>query len=143
MLRYTFKNIENAYKEKIANQEGSIFKYLSAIYGAYDSFVLDNFADNHFGGMVLASALWRIREKIGQETTDLLVAQTIVNLNEYQNMREDYYIGDKSDLYSGIDWSDVLFGMINKDKEYFDGKNIPIIIDEFSKTGYPVQSVKY
>lgn len=142
-LRYTFKNLENVYKDEITNPESNMSKYLSACYNTYSDYILDNYYDNHFGGMVLASTLWRIREEIGQEATDTLVAQTILDLNGYLNMREDYYTGDRKKLYKGIDWSDVLFGMINKDKKHYNGKNVAIIIDEFSKTGYPVQNIRY
>ena len=141
-LRYTLTRLENASKNEITNPKSNISKYLSVFYSAYNDY-LDVIYDNHLGGMVLASTLWHIREKIGQENTDKLVAQTILNLNEYLNLREDYYIGDKSKLYKGIDWSDVLFGMLEIDKKYFSGKNAPIIVDEFSKTGYPIQNVIY
>lgn len=142
-LRYTFKNFENVYKKEITNPESNMSKYLSACYNTYNDYILDNYQDNHFGGMVLASTLWHIREKIGQEVTDTLVAQTILDLNEYINMREDYYTEDKNKLHKGVDWSDVLFGMITKDKKHYNGENIPIIVDEFSKTGYPTQNIRY
>lgn len=142
-LRYTFKNLEKAYKNEIVNPEHSMSKYLLASYNTYNDYILDNYYDNHLGGMVLASTLWRIRTKIGQKPTDKLVAQTILDLNEYLKVREDYYMGDPSILLQGVDWSEVLFGMIDKDKKYFKGKNVAIIVDEFSKTGYPVKNIRY
>lgn len=142
-LRYTFRNLENVYKEEISNPNSSMSKYLSACYNTYDGYILDNYYDNHLGGMVLASTLWRIREEIGQGVTDNLVARTILDLNNYLNMREDYYKGDNSKLHKGVDWPDVLFGMINKDKKLYNGKNVSIIVDEFSKTGYPVKNIRY
>ena len=142
-LRYTFKNFETVYKDEIVNPESSMSKYLSACYNTYNDYILDNYYDNHFGGMILASTLWRIREQIRQATTDNLVTQTILNLNEYINMREDYYTGDISELYKGADWPDILFGMINEDKKTNNGKNSAIITDEFSKTGYPVQNIRF
>lgn len=142
-LRYTFKNLENVYKNVITNPESNMSKYLSASYDTYNDYILDNYYDNHLGGMVLASTLWRIREKIGQKVTDRLVAQTILDLNEYLNLRENYYTGDKSKLFEGVDWSEVLYGMIDKDKEHYNCKNAPIIVDEFSKTGYPVKNIRH
>ena len=142
-LRHTFKNLEKVYADEVANPKSNLSKYLSVCYNAYNDYILDNYYDNHLGGMILASTLWRIREEIGQTVTDKLVAQTILNLNEYLNMREDYYIGEENKLDDGIDWSDVFFGLINKDMEYFNGKNTSIIVNEFSKTGYPVQTIKY
>lgn len=142
-LRYTFENFGKAYANELTNPESSMSKYLSACYNTYNDYILDNYHDNHFGGMVLASTLWHIREKIGQSVTDKLIAQTILKANEYLNMRENYYLGDNSKLNDGIDWTEILFGMISKDKEYYNGENISIIIDEFSKTGYATQDIKY
>ena len=142
-LRYTFKNLERVYADQLTNPQSNMSKYLAACYNTYNDYILDNYYDNHYGGMILAGTLWRIREKIGQTATDKLVAQMILELNEYLKMREDYYIGDKNILSKGADWSDVLFGMIYKDKEYYNGKNISIIVDEFSKTGYPVQNIRF
>jgi hypothetical protein len=91
--------------------------------------------------MILTSTLWRIRQQIGQEKTDKLVAQTILNLNEYFAKRSEFYQSD--DVNSNrIDWCDVFYGLIQKDKELFSGKDIEIIKKEFARTGYPVDLMK-
>lgn len=141
-LRYTFKNLEKAYGQELQNPNSNISKYLSACYSTYNDYVLDNYQDNHYGGMILASTLWRIREQIGQETTDKLVAETILSLNQMMNMRKDYYNGDIASLPEAIEWCDVYYGLIRNDIEYFKGVNINIIKNEFLTTGYPIEKIK-
>ncbi len=141
-LRYTFKNLEKAYQRELLNPSSNISKYLSACYNTYNAYVLDNYQDNHYGGMILASTLWRIREKIGQEKADKLVAQTILSLNQFMDMRETYYEGNVNILPKAIEWSDVYYGLLKKDKECFKGKDNEIIKTEFSRTGYPIEKIK-
>ncbi len=141
-LRYTFRNLEKAYQRDLRNPNSNISKYLSACYNTYNSYILDNYQDNHYGGMILASTLWRIREKIGQEKTDKLVAQTILSLNKFMDMRKIYYKGNANTLPKAIEWCDVYYGLLKKDMEYFEGKDSEIIKTEFSKTGYPIEKIK-
>ena len=91
----------------------------------------------------MTSTLWRIREQIGQEKTDKLVAQTILNLNNYLNKRMEFYQSAEAQQQNMIDWYDVFYGLIQKDKELFEGQNIQVITHEFSRTGYPVDKVKH
>lgn len=135
--------MEEMYKDDINNPNSDMSKYLWACYNTYNNYILDNYNDNHLGGMVLASTLWRIRAKISQKTTDRIVAQTILDLNQYLKMRGDFYIGDKNKINTGIDWPEILFGLIDKDLKNHKGNNTKIIIDEFSETGYPVQNISY
>ncbi len=141
-LRYTFKNLEKAYEQELQNTNSNISKYLSACYSTYNDYVLDNYQDNHYGGMILASTLWRIREKIGQEKTDKLVAETILSLNQMMKMRKNYYKADINSLPEAIEWCDVYYGLIKKDIEYFKGENIDTIKKEFLTTGYPIEKIK-
>ncbi len=141
-LRYTFKNLEKAYRQELKNPNSNISKYLSVCYNTYNNYILDNYQDNHYGGMVLASTLWRVREKIGQKKTDKLVAQTILSLNQFMDMRKDYYKGKMNALPKAIEWCDVYYGLIEKDIEYFGGEDANIIKTEFSKTGYPIEKIK-
>jgi hypothetical protein len=142
-LRHTFKLLEESYPEELQNPESNISKYLSASYAYYGSDVLDKYYDNHRGAMILTGTLWRIREQMGREDTDKLIAQTIMNLNVYMDKRNDFYTSDINSLPDKIDWCDVFYGLIQKDKELYDGKNIQTIATEFTKTGYPVDLIKY
>jgi hypothetical protein len=142
-LRNTLRLIEESFPIKNQNPGSNISKYLSACYASYNDYILDNIYDNHRGGMVLTSTLWRIREQIGQEKTDKLVAQTILNLNNYLNKRMEFYHSADAQQQNMIDWYDVFYGLIQKDKELFEGQNIQVITNEFSRTGYPNDVVKY
>ena len=91
--------------------------------------------------MVLTSTLWRIREQLGQEKTDKLVAQTILSLNIYLDKRSEFYQSSETPWKDKIGWYDVYYGLMQKDKELFEGKDIPIITKEFTRTGYPIDIV--
>ena len=142
-LRNTLRLLEESYPQKIKNQHSNVSKYLAACYATYTDSLLDNIYDNHRGGMVLTSTLWRIREQIGQEKTDKLVAQTILSLNKYLDRRKEFYQSTETSKQNTIDWYDVFYGLIQKDKELFQGKDIQIIANEFAQTGYPIGIVKY
>jgi len=109
----------------------------------FADYILDNIYDNHLGGMVLASTLWRIRKNLGQEKTDQLVAKTILDLNHFMEMRNTYYDGDIKSLSEKIDWCDVFYGIIQKDKELYNAGDIKVIKKEFKITGYPIEKIKY
>ncbi|MDR1347462.1 MAG: hypothetical protein LBJ63_03395 [Prevotellaceae bacterium] len=142
-LRHTFKLLEESYPAELQNPKNNISKYLSTSYAYYGDDILDKYYDNHRGAMILTGTLWRIREQMGQEDTDKLIAQTIMNLNVYMDKRNDFFISDINSLPDQIDWCDVFYGLIQKDKELYDGKNIQTIVAEFTKTGYPVDLIKY
>jgi hypothetical protein len=142
-IRHLLKLLEESYPDEIKNPQNNVAKYLSACYHTYNDYVLDNIYDNHRGGMVLTSTLWRIREQMGQEDTDKLTAQTIMNLNEYMDKRSDFYKSYVNSLPDKIDWYDVFYGLIQKDKELYGGRDIQTIVAEFAKTGYPVDLIKY
>lgn len=142
-LRNTLRLLEESFPTEIQNPRSNISKYLSACYASYNDYILDNIYDNHRGGMVLTSTLWRIREQIGQEKTDKLVAQTILNLNTCLDKRVEFYQSAETQRQNTIDWYDVFYGLIQKDKELFEGWNIQIIASEFARTGYPIDEVKY
>jgi hypothetical protein len=141
-IRYFLKLMEESYPVETQNPQSNISKYLAAWHASYED-ILDQVYDNHRGGMVLTSTLWRIRETMGQENTDKLVAQTILNLNKYMDKRADFYNADTELLPDKIEWYDLFYGLIQKDKELFEGKNIQTIVSEFAKTGYSVDKVKY
>ena len=142
-MRNYLRLTEGSYPKEIKNPESNISKYLSACYAEYDDYILDNVYDNHRGGMVLTSTLWRIREQIGQEKTDKLVAQTVLNLNSYLDQRIDFYQSTEAPLQNKIDWYDVFYGLILQDRELFDGQNVQVISNEFARTGYLIYKVKY
>ena len=142
LIRNTLRLFEESYPAEIRNPQSNISKYLAACYSSYDNYVLDSIPDNHRGGMVLTSTLWRIREQIGQEKTDKLVAQTILNLNTYLDKRDEFYQSPETPWKDKIGWYDVFYGLIQKDKELFEGKDTQIITNEFARTGYPTDIVK-
>lgn len=143
-IRHFLELMAASYPIEMQNPESNTAKYLSACYATYNDNILDNVYDNHRGGMVLASTLWRIRQTIGQEKMDKLVAQTTMNLNQYMDKRSDFYDKEKIEsLRSRIDWCDVFYGLIQQDKNLFGGENATIITKEFERTGYPIALVTY
>ena len=143
LMRNSFRLLEESYPTEIQNPQSNISKYLTVCYASYGDEILDNVYDNHRGGMVLTNTLWRIREQIGQEKTDKLVAQTILNLNTYLDKREEFYQSSEAPWQDKIAWYDVFYGLIQKDKEFYKGQNVQIISDEFARTGYPIEIVKH
>jgi len=140
-VRNFLRLLKESYPTEIQNPQSNISKYLTACYASYDNYVLDSVYDNHRGGMVLTSTLWRIREQLGQEKTDKLVAQTILSLNIYLDKRSEFYQSSETPWKDKIGWYDVYYGLMQKDKELFEGKDIPIITKEFTRTGYPIDIV--
>jgi len=140
---YTIGNFlrlfEEAYPEEAQNPDSSVSKYLAAFHYSYDD-NLDRF-DNHRSNMVLASALWRIRKNIGQKKTDKLVAETVLDLNYYFDKRAEFLLTQEMTTSQRIEWFDVLYGLIQKDKELFNGKNFQLIVHEFTQAGYPVDTI--
>jgi hypothetical protein len=144
-LRRTLELIEESYPIEMQNPQSNVSKNIKASYATYDSDVLDNVYENHRGGMVLTSTLWRIRQKIGQKKTDKLVAQTILELNNYMGNRSAFYKRDNNTtpLPNEIEWYDVFYGLIQKDNEFNQGSNISIIVHEFERTGYPIHDIAF
>ena len=141
-LRRTLELFAESNSDEIKDSTSNVAKYLAACYATYNDEILDNIYDNHRGAMVLTSTLWRIRQIIGQEKTDRLVSQTILNLNEFMNERADFFHKDYRELLPNkIEWCDVFWGLIQKDKEFFGGRNATVITTEFKKTGYPVDLI--
>ena len=137
-LDYTFDLFKEGFQNEMKDTNSIIAKYCNNSMIFYKK-ILDKTIDNHRGGMVLTSTLWRIREQLGQEKTDKLVAETILNLNDYMNMRSEFYLND--DLVEKIWWYDVYYGLVHKDNELFNGEAREIIKTEFKRTGYPVEIV--
>ena len=142
-IRNSDRLLEESYPTETLNPQSNIAKYLAAEYASCTDSILDNIYDNHRGGMVLTSTLWRIREQIGQEKTDKLVAQTILNLNTFLDKRAEFYQSSETPWKDKIGWYDVFYGLIQKDKELFEGKDIQVITNEFARTGYPIEIIKY
>lgn len=133
-----------SYPAEMQNPQSNVARFLSASYATYSDEILDKVYDNHRGGMALTSTLWRIRQAIGQEKTDKLVVQTILNLNQYMDKRADFYSKEEIEsLPDKIDWCDVFYGLIQQDWELFEGKHVSVIAAAFEKTGYPVGLVTY
>ncbi len=140
-LRRTFELLEESFPVEVADTNSFISKYNKLSLKQYDKY-LDKNVDNHRGGFLYTSTLWRIREQIGQKSTDKLVAETILSLNEYMNKRSEFYSVDAEDKpQEKIMWYDLYYGLIQKDNELFDGKNNVIIASEFKKSNFPIEKI--
>ena len=139
-LDYTFNLLKDSYPKEMLNPNSNVARYYNASMTYYEK-ILSKKVDNHRGGMVLTSTLWRIRQQLGQEKTDELIAETILSLNNYKNMRFKFY-QSKDDLVEKIWWYDLYYGLIDKDHELNNGVNREIITKEFKRTGYPVEKVQ-
>lgn len=132
--------IAASYPQKIQNPNSNVFKFYDVNMNAYKNY-LDEI-DNHRGGMIITSTLWRIREQLGQKMTDRLVAETILDLNKFMDMRNEFYnAAENEKLRDRIDWYDLYFGLIQKDKELNEGKGFEVIKNEFAQTGFPINIV--
>ncbi|MCW3787089.1 hypothetical protein [Plebeiibacterium sediminum] len=141
-LRRTFQLIKESFPEEIADTSSFLSKYCTLSQELYSK-ILDTQIDNHRGGFLYTSTLWRIREQIGKEKTDRLVAQAILNLNEYMNKRSDYYRFDiNEEVEEKIMWYDFYYGLLLKDKELFDGKNQSVISAEFKRSNFPIDKIE-
>lgn len=142
LLSSSMQLLKESYAEEIKDSSQNISKYINLTLKTYGD-VLNVVYDNHRTGLIITSTLWHIRERLGQEKTDKLVAQTILNLNKYQSQREKFYTNDKDETLSKkIDWYDLFFGLIQKDRELFRGENADLIKNEFETTGFPVQKIR-
>jgi len=141
-VAYSFQLLKKSYAEDLKDSTKCISRYINLSLETYGD-KLSGIYDNHRTALIVTSTLWRIREKLGQENTDKLVAQTILNLNKYQEEREFFYKADKDEILSKkIDWFDLLHGLIQKDLELFGGKNSELIKNEFKQTGFSVEKIK-
>lgn len=141
-MDYSFQLLKKSYAEELKDSTKNISKYISLSEKAYGD-QLTGVYDNHRTALVVTGTLWRIREKLGVEKTDRLLAQTILNLNKYQKRREVFYQtaqGEK--LAKHIDWYDLIYGLTQMDKQLFGGEDIRIILKEFKKTGFSVEKIK-
>jgi hypothetical protein len=116
-----------SYPEQMKNPAGAIRRTYDVQMEYYADYM--HIIDNHRGGMILASTLWRIRQSLGQAVMDKLVAETILNLNAYMD-----------DGAETATWRHVYRGLVQKDKEMNGGHSYGVIHDEFQKTGYPVET---
>ncbi len=139
-LDRTFQLLKDSYPGKILEPDSFIAKYYNASISYYGD-VLSKKVDNHRGGMVLASTLWRIRRQAGRERTDRLIAETILDLNRYMEQRAVFCRSDEERSES-ICWYDLFYGLIAKDRELFNGADCEIIKKEFARTGYPVERIR-
>ena len=140
-LGNTLKLMAESYPEQMKDTTSIIYK----IYKVENEFYKDYFhiIDNHRGGMILTSTLWRIRESLGQTVTDMLVAESILSLNNSMDRRNDFYTPDSGEVVpQKIEWYDLYYTLLEKDKEINKGAGYNSIYNEFQKTGYPVEKVK-
>lgn len=141
-LDYTFKLLKKSYNEELKDSTKNISRYINFSLKAYGDKLKDVY-DNHRTALIITSTLWRIRKHLGQKKADKLVAQTILNLNNYQNQREKFYTAEKDEkLSENIDWYDLFYGLIQQDKEIWGGENVEIIKNEFKKTGFPIDKIE-
>lgn len=141
-LNHTLMLIKNAYMNQITDSTNNISKYYNLTQNKYKQLLFQKI-DNHRAGLVITSTLWRIREQIGAEKTDKLVASTILDLNKFMEKRSQFYVADKGEnVEDYLDWYDLYYGLIEKDMELFKGVDNAIITLSFRQTGFPVYKVK-
>ncbi|MFT3739241.1 MAG: hypothetical protein QM786_10825 [Breznakibacter sp.] len=137
-----FDKLKEAYADRLDNRQSNISKYYYLSTSKYQKY-FDTVLDNHRAGLIITSTLWRIRQKLGQDKTDKLVAQTILGLNSYFDKRNEFYLTDKDEeLPSKIEWYDLYYGLIDTDKTLNNGENITLLEKEFKTTGFPAGKVK-
>ncbi|HNX98804.1 MAG TPA: hypothetical protein PKK12_14100, partial [Candidatus Aminicenantes bacterium] len=139
-LDHTFRLLRDSYPQAILDPDSFIARYYQASLSHYGD-KLGSRVDNHRGGMVLTSTLWRIRQRLGREKTDRLVAGTILDLNRYLGRRVSFYGVDEAHA-DQVWWYEVFYGLIDKDRQWNDGANRDVIKGEFARTGYPVERVR-
>lgn len=138
----TFEHFKNQYQDEIADTSSFISMYYHISMSTYHD-ILDTRTDNHRGGILYTSTLWRIREQIGAQQTDKLVAQTILQLNEYMDERDLFLSEDyDEEILEKLMWFDLYYGLIQKDKEMFEGKNKEIIRSEFKRSSFPIDKIQ-
>jgi len=138
---YLFKLLKESYPGQIQDSTSNIARYYNTAMTGYKDYM--HIVDNHRGGMIITSTLWRIRQQLGQDKTDRLVTRTILNLNSDMAQRDNFYRPSPEEvLPERIEWYDLLYGLMRQDKELYEGKNSEIIIDEFAKTGFNVDKIK-
>jgi hypothetical protein len=141
-LGHTLKLIKNAYMSQIIDSTNNISKYYNLTQNKYKHLLFQK-VDNHRAGLVITSTLWRIRKQIGAEKTDKLIASTILDLNKFMGKRSKFYVADAGEnVEDNINWYDLYYGLIDKDKELFKGVDQEIITASFGQTGFPVHKVK-
>ncbi len=140
-LRRTMELIKESFPREIEDTNTFISKYYRLSVKSYDK-LLDTHVDNHRGGFLYTSTLWRIREQLGQEKADKLVAQTILELNKFMEQRSNFYNPDNGEeLTDKLMWYDLLYGLIKKDQELFEGAYKAIIMQEFRKSNFPIHKI--
>lgn len=141
-LHVSMQLLKESYPEQMKDSTLNISKYYYLTMDMYGNALVDIY-DNHRTGMIITSTLWRIRDKLGQKKTDNLIAQTILHLNEYQNLRDHFYEVDNDEkLPKKIEWYDLVFGLMQTDNKLFGGENGELIMNEFKKTGFPIEKIK-
>ncbi len=141
-LRRTIELLKESYQEEIADTTTFMSMYYNLSMKQAEKY-LDVIVGNHRGGMLYTSTLWRIREQLGKEKTDKLVAQTILALNGYLEQRPAFYSATEGEkLKDKLMWYDLYYGLIQKDKELYGGKNQSIVEKEFRASNFPVERIK-
>ena len=140
-LDKTLQMIKEAFPEKMADSKSNMAKYYNA-FVEYNGKMTHRMLDNERSGMIITGMFWRIREQIGQKICDKLLAETILDLNDYMDNRGDYYPNDKG-VMEKIEWYDLYYGLMEKDLQLYKGMHHRIIRMEFERTGFPVKKVKW
>lgn len=138
-IKSLFPLLKESYPEKIKDPTSNLSNYIKIAEPEYST--ISEIVDNHRGGMIITSTLWRIREQLGKSKTDELVAAAILDLNNSFDNRDKFYKSDLTKLAKRIDWCDLYFSLIQKDKELNKGKGKDVISKEFQETGYPIEFI--
>ena len=137
-LEYTMNALKDSYPEQMKDPESNVSNYYHASMSAYRDYM--GVIDNHRGGMIVTSTLWRIREQLGRERTDRLVAGTILRLNGFMDQRPSFYPADEK-VSRRIEWYDLYYGLISMNREWYGGSDEAAFSREFRKTGFPVDKI--
>lgn len=97
----------------------------------------------HQSGLLIAHPLWQIREEIGAERMDSLLAETLKILPSTLKLREYYYKGEVKQEQETAQWYDLLYALNMVDKRTYKGKHSTVIMKYFSETGYDTRLVRY
>lgn len=139
-VEQTMKLIKESYVSELKDSNNIVAQYINATSTAYQPYF--HVYDNHRQGMVITSTLWRVRQQLGQEITDRLIAEAILSLNDSMELRATFYQPDTDEkLAAKLEWYDLYYTLQLKDKELNGGKGADVIKASFAKTGFPVSKV--
>lgn len=133
--------LKETYSKQLQDSTLSITKYYKLLEKEITGDI-GKIVDNHKGSMLITSMLWRIRQQIGQANADKLVVASTLALNDAIRQRNVFYKAAPNEtMKDRVQWYDLLWSLLQKDKELYGGANQQLIVNEFKQTSYPVEKV--